>query len=92
MPTHLKSLARRASLNVGHAKAAKTYKAKVASLTSERAELLAQMHGMREKVVRLESDLRHTSTARAQAEDREEKARESLRVTEGELRKVRDGL
>ena len=32
------------------------------------------------------SDLRHASTAKAQAEDNEKKAREGLRVTEGELR------
>ena len=37
--THLKSLAKRASLNKGRSKAARAYKAKVASLTSERAEL-----------------------------------------------------
>ena len=35
----MKSLAKRASLNEGHAKAARAYKAKVASLTSKRAEL-----------------------------------------------------
>ena len=40
----------------------------------------------------LKSDLRHTSMARARAGGREEKAREGLRVTEGELREVRDGL
>ena len=44
--THLKILAKRASLNEGRAKAARAYKAKVASLTSERAELLAQMQNM----------------------------------------------
>ena len=90
--THLKSLAKRASLNEGHAKAARAYKAKVASLTSERAELRAQMQNMAEEAVKLKSDLRHTSTARARAEGKEEKAREGLRVAEGELREVRDGL
>ena len=37
--TDLKSLAKRDNLNEGHAKAAIAYKAKVASLTSEQAEL-----------------------------------------------------
>ena len=47
---------------------------------------------MMEKAAKLKSDLRHTSTARAQAEGKEKKAREGLRVTEDELREVRDGL
>ena len=45
----MKSLAKRASLNVGHAKAARAYKARVASLTSERAELRARMQSMMEE-------------------------------------------
>ena len=90
--THLKSLEKRASLNEVRAKAARAYKAKVASLTSERAELRARMQNMTEEAVKLKSDLRHTSTMRAWVEGREEKAREGLRVTEGELREVRDGL
>ena len=64
----------------------------MASFTSERAELRAQMQSMTEEAVKLKSDLRHTLTARARAEGREEKAREGLRVVEGELREVRDGL
>ena len=72
--THLKSLAKRASLNEGHVKAARAYKAKVASLTSEQAELRARMQNMTEEAVKLKSDLRHTSTARAQAKGKEEKA------------------
>ena len=47
---------------------------------------------MTEEVVKLKSDLRHTMTARARAEGREEKAWDSLRVAEVELREVRDGL
>ena len=47
---------------------------------------------MTEKVVKLKSDLRHTSMARARVEGREEKARDGLRVAEGELREVRDEL
>ena len=42
--------------------------------------------------MKLKSDLRHTTMARAQAEDREERARDGLRVAEDELREVRDGL
>ena len=72
--THLKSLAKRASLNEGHAKAARAYKAKVASLTSKRAKLRAQMQNMMDKAMKLKSYLRHTSTMRARAEDKEKKA------------------
>ena len=50
------------------------------------------MQNMSGEAVKLKSDLRHTSTARARAESKEEKAREGLRVAEGELREVRDGL
>ena len=39
-----------------------------------RAELLARMQNMTEEAVKLKSDLRHTSMARARAEGREEKA------------------
>ena len=50
------------------------------------------MQNMTEEAVKLKSDLRHTTMARAHAEGREEKARDSLRVAEVELREVRDGL
>ena len=50
------------------------------------------MQNMTEEDVKLKSDLRHTSMARARAEGREEKARDGLRVEEGELREVRDEL
>ena len=39
MATHLKSLEKKANLNEGHVKAARVYKARVASLTSEWAKL-----------------------------------------------------
>ena len=39
MATHLKSLAKKANLYEGRAKAARVYKARVASLSSERTEL-----------------------------------------------------
>ena len=85
MATHLKSLAKRVRLNEGHVKAARAYKATVASLTSKRAELRARMQNTMEEAVKLKSDLRHTSMARVRAEGREEKARDGLRVDEGEL-------
>ena len=40
----------------------------------------------------LKSDLRHTFSARARAEGREDEARNNLRVVEVEVREVRDGL
>ena len=63
MATHLKSLAKRAMLNEGHVKASRAYKARVASLTSEQAELRARMQNMTEEAVKLKSDLRHTAMA-----------------------------
>ena len=42
--------------------------------------------------MKLKYDLRHTTMARARAEDREEKTRDGLIAVEGELREVRDGL
>ena len=85
MATHLKSLTKKAKLDEGHAKAARVYKARVASLTSERTELLDRVQRRTEEVVKLKSDLRHTTSARARSEGREDEARNSLRVAEGEL-------
>ena len=92
MATHLKSLAKKAKLNEGHAKAARVYKARVASLTSERTELRDRVQRMTEEAVKLKYDLKHTTLARARAEGREDEARNSLRAAEGELREVRDEL
>ena len=83
--THLKGLARKAKLNEGHAKATRAYKARMASLTSELAELRGQVQHMAEEAVKLESDLNHTTLARARAEGREDEARNILRVAESEL-------
>ena len=63
MATHLKSLEKRARLNEGHVKAARAFKARVAALTSELAELRDRMQNMTEEVVKLRSDLRHTTMA-----------------------------
>ena len=92
MATHLKSLEKRAILNEGRVKAAIVYKARVAALTSERVELRDRMQNMMEEAVKLKSDLRHTTMARARAEDREEKARDGLIAAKGKLGKVREGL
>ena len=92
MATHLKSLEKRVRLNEGHVKATRAYKVRVAALTSERAELRDWMQNMTEEAVKLRSDLRHTTMARSRAEGREEKALDGLRVAEGELWEVGDGL
>ena len=92
MATHLKGLARKAKLNEGHVKAARVYKARVASLTSERTELRDRVQRMTEEAERLKSDLKHTMSARARAEGREDEIRNSLTAAEGELREVRDEL
>ena len=79
-------------MNEDSARAAKAYKDKVTSLTSERADLRARIQSLTEDVVKHKSDLRHASTTKARAEDKEKKAREGLRVAEGELRVVREEL
>ena len=65
MATHLKSLAKRARPNEGHVKAARVYKARVAALTYEQAVLRDRLQNMTEEAVKLKSDLRNTTTARA---------------------------
>ena len=44
---------------------------------------------MTEEAERLNSDLKHTMSARARAESREDEDRKSLMAVEGELREVR---
>ena len=87
--THLKGLAEKAKLNEKHVKIARIYKVKVATLTSEWAELQGRAQHMSEEMERLKSDLKHTSSARARAESREVEVRSSLTMAEGELREVR---
>ena len=65
--THLKGLAEKAKLKEKHVRIARIYKAKVASLTSERTELQEQVQFMSEEMERLKSNLKHTTSARAQA-------------------------
>ena len=66
----------------------KAYKAKVASLTSERAEMRAQIKSLTGDVVEYRSDLKHTLTTKARAKDKENKAIEGLKVVKDELRVV----
>ena len=86
MATYAKGLARRASLIEGSARAAKSYKDKVASLTSERVSLPAQIRDLTEELVKHRSNLKHASTVRAQAEDKGKKEQKDLKVTEEKLR------
>ena len=90
--THLKGLAEKAKLNQKHVKIARIYKVRAASLTSERIKLQEREQRMTEEVERLKSDLKHTISARARAESREEEVRGSLAAVEGELREVRGEL
>ena len=92
MATHLKSLAKKAKLNEGHAQAARVYKARVASLTSEQTELWDRVQRMTKEAVKLKSDLKHTTSAHARAEGREDETQNSLKAAKGELWEVRDEL
>ena len=83
-------MARRASSAESSAKAARAYEAKVASLTSERAELRAWIQSLTDDVLGYISDLKHTLTVKVKAEDREKKAIEGLRFDEDELRVVKE--
>ena len=74
MATYTKSMAKRASSVESSTKATKAYKVKVASLTFEKADLRARIQSLTEDVVKHKSDLKHTSTTKARAEDRENKA------------------
>ena len=71
---------------------AKSYKTKVASLTSERANLQAQIRDLTEELVKHRSDLKHASVARARAEDKEKEVRKDPKVAEDELRLTREEL
>ena len=89
---HLKGLATKAKLNEKHVKIARVYKARVASLTSKQTELQERVQRMIEEAERLKSDLKHTMSARAQAESREDEVRNIVTAVEDELREVRGEL
>ena len=59
-------------------------------MTSERAELQDLIQSLTDDVLGYKSDLKHTSTAKARAKDRNKKAIEGLRFTEDELRVVKE--
>ena len=85
-------MARRANLTEDSARAAKSYKAKVASLTSERANLQAHIRELTEELVKHRFDLKHASVARARAEDKENEARKDAKVAGDELQLAREEL
>ena len=74
MATYAKGLAKRASLIEASARTTKSYKAKVASLTSERAGLQAQIRELTEELGKHWYDLKHASLARERAKDKEKEA------------------
>ena len=86
----MKGLTRRASVTKGSAKVAKSYKAKVTSLTSERAGLQAQIRDLTEELVKHKSNLKHASVERAK--DKEKEARKDAKVVEDMLRLIREEL
>ena len=92
MATYAKGLERRTSLTDGSARAAKSYKAKVASLTFERAGLQAQIRELTEELVKHRSDLKHALVARTRAEDKENEAPKDAKVAKDELRLSREEL
>ena len=74
MATYARGLARRANLTEGSSRAAKSYKAKVASSTSERTGLQARIRELTEELVKHRFDLKQASVARAWVEDKEKEA------------------
>ena len=92
MATYAKGLTRRASLTEGSARATKSYKAKVVSLTSERAGLQGQIRELTEELVKHRFNLKHASMARAWAEDKEKEARKDTKIAEDDLRLAREEL
>ena len=72
--------------------ATRSYKDKVAFLTSERAGLQTQIRDLIGELVKPRSDLKHASTARVHAKDKEKTARKDLKVVEDELRLAKEEL
>ena len=62
------------------------------SLTSEQTELQERVQRVTEEAERLKSDLKHTISARARAEGREDEFRSNFSAVEGELREARNVL
>ena len=78
--THLKSLAKKANLNEGHVKATRVYKARVASLISERAKQEAR-NSLREAEV----ELREVRDGMQVVQDDLLKAKDGLQSAQSEL-------
>ena len=69
MAAYAKSLVKRACFSKGSVREVEAYKTEVASLTSDRADLRAQVRRLTEDAMKCKSDLKHTSTAKARAEE-----------------------
>ena len=92
MATYVKSLVKRACFSEGSIRVVEVYKSEVTSLTSERADLRAQVRHLIEDAMKHRSDLKHTSTTNSRAQEQENKARDELRAAAYELRMVKDEL
>ena len=90
--TYVKSLAKKACFFKGSVRAVEEYKTEVASLTSERADLGAQVRRLTEDAVKQKSNLKHTSTEKSRAKEQEKKARDKLRASDCKLLMVREEL
>ena len=88
----MKILVKRACFSEGSVRAVEAYKAEVASLDLERADLRAQVRRLTKEAVKHKSDLKHTPTAKSRAEEQENEAQDKLRATNNELRMVREEL
>ena len=88
----MKSLTKRVCLSEGSARVTEAYKAEVASLTSERADLRAHVRHLSEDATMHISELKHTLMAKLRAKEQEKKARDELRVVAYELQMVKDEL
>ena len=86
----MKSLVKKACLSEGSVRATEAYKAEVASLTSEIADLRAQVQHLSEDAAMHRSDLKYNLKAKSRAEEQEKKARDELRATAYELHMVKD--
>ena len=69
MATYVKSLVKRACFSEGFVRAVEAYKAEVASLTLERANLQDQVRRLTVDAVKYKSNLNHTSTTKSRAKE-----------------------
>ena len=65
----MKSLTKRACFSEVSVRAVEAYRAEVASLTSERADLRDQVRRLTEDVMKYKSYLRHTLTGKSRAKE-----------------------